>query len=99
MWTYLYLWYLQNASAGSALVQRPQPVPMQNALRTASHAELLGAQNQAHTKLYEEYIGLKHDVMSKTWVDFFFIAIMRIYPFFFQQVNYLGVEGRVKGSP
>ena len=39
---------------------------MQNALSTASHAELLGAQNQAHTKLYEEYIGLKHDVMSKT---------------------------------
>jgi hypothetical protein len=41
-----------------------QPVP-QNTLRTASHADLLGAQNQAHTKLYEEYIALKHDVCAK----------------------------------
>ena len=49
--------YQQNAVA--------QPVPMQNTLSTASHADLLGAQNQAHTKLYEGYIGLKHDISTK----------------------------------
>ena len=43
-----------------------QPVPIKNILSTASHADLLGAQNQAHTKLYEGYIGLKHDVFAKT---------------------------------
>lgn len=45
---------------------QPLTVPMQNMLSTASHADLLGAQNQAHTKLYEAYIGLKHDILSKT---------------------------------
>ena len=63
MWTYLYLQYQQNATQNL------------NILSTASHADLLGAQNPAHTKLYEDYIGLKHDVFAKSWVLLYFMLI------------------------
>lgn len=41
---------------------------VQSILQSATHFQLLGAENQAYTKLYESFLDLKYQTQSERYV-------------------------------
>jgi hypothetical protein len=72
----------------------------QTELVPSSHADLSGAQNQAHTKIYEGYIGLMYSQKRESNF-FFFSAYIHVFTTIYNfatKVDFRIDEGRNEGS-